>query len=164
MIIEKFEPSDEIKIILRNIIYQHKENWLKINDGRSSLKKFNSLEVPKRNKNTYSLKTYILDSPLLENVKKLLDADTINNNIMYPKNSIMGWHTNSKSPGERTYISFSKKPGIFRYKNPETGEIIDDYDNELWTGRRFVITEKPLFWHTIYAPERRFSFGFNKLL
>jgi hypothetical protein len=76
----------------------------------------------------------------------------------------MGWHTNSKTPGQRIYINFSKTPGIFRYKHPDTGEIIDDYDNELWTGRKFIIDPDRLLWHTIWAPEKRFAFGFSKKL
>lgn len=163
MIVEKFEPSEEIKILLRTIIFNHKEQLAKVNAGRSNLKEFKEAKIPEHDVNTSGLKSsYFLESPLFENVKELLGADEITNNAMYPKNSIMKWHTNSKTPGQRIYINFSKTPGIFRYKHPETGEIIDDYDNELWTGRKFVIEPDRLLWHTIWAPENRFAFGFNK--
>lgn len=165
MIIEKFAPTEECKIILRTIIFHHKNEWNSVKPNRSTLSKFNSAKIPKLNRNTFGLnKSFILESPLLENVKELLDCDEVTNNIMYPAKSIMGWHTNSNTPGQRIYINFCKTPGIFRYKDPDTGEIIDDYDETPWTGRKFIIdSEKPL-WHTIWAPERRFSFGFNKHL
>lgn len=165
MIIEKFEPSEECKILLRTIIFNHKEKTSNVNEGKSNLKEFMEAKIPNLNRETAGLRTsYILDSPLLQNVKELLGASEITNNIMYPKNSIMGWHTNSETPGQRIYINFSKTPGIFRYKHPDTGEIIDDYDNELWTGRKFIIDPDRLLWHTIWAPEKRFAFGFNKKL
>lgn len=165
MIVEKFEPSEECKILLRTIIFNNKEQISKVKEGKSNLNQFKEAKIPEYNLNTSGIRTsYVLDSPLLENVKGLLGADEITNNTMYPKNSIMGWHTNSKTPGQRIYINFSKTPGIFRYKHPDTGEIIDDYDNELWTGRKFIIDPDRLLWHTIWAPEKRFAFGFNKKL
>jgi hypothetical protein len=165
MIVEKFEPSEECKILLRTVIFKHKEQISKVNEGKNNLKEFKEAKIPKYDLNSSGLKnSYILDSPLLENVKELLGAADITNNIMYPKNTIMGWHTNSETPGQRIYINFSKTPGIFRYKHPDTGKIIDDCDNDLWTGRKFIIDPDRPLWHTIWAPEKRFSFGFNKKL
>ena len=79
----------------------------------------------------------------------------------YPPGGYMGWHTNSESPGWRLYISYTDEPGksYFRYRHPETKQIITSMDHK-WDIRMFhVSSDKPL-WHTIYSDTNRFSLGY----
>ena len=73
----------------------------------------------------------------------------------------MAWHTNSGVPGWRLYISYAQEPGksFFRYRDPDTDEIVTSVDDE-WTVRLFAIrADKPL-WHAIYSETHRFSLGY----
>lgn len=99
---------------------------------------------------------------LLKQVCNLLDYDRCTNAKIYPPMSVLNWHTNSDLPGIRTYYTYSEKEAIFRYRDPATGEIIDDYDNIGWTVRQFTITKDNLFWHAVWSDGPRYSFGFLK--
>jgi hypothetical protein len=80
--------------------------------------------------------------------------------IWYPKGSHMGWHTNSLAPGLRIYINYAEEPGksFFRYRDPETGEIITAWDKQ-WNLRVLRITRDNPLWHCVYADTNRFSLG-----
>jgi hypothetical protein len=101
------------------------------------------------------------DEPIIKNVCDELNAVHCTNTVYYTANSCIDWHTNSDNEGKRVYILFTSKPGIFRYKHPETGEIIDDYDNVGWTQREFKVDKTNLLWHCVYSPAPRFAYGFN---
>ena len=101
------------------------------------------------------------DSIAVKEVCSELNALHCTNTLYYTSNSYMQWHTNSDNEGRRVYILYTSKPGIFRYKHPETGDIIDDYDNVGWTQREFLVSKTKLLWHCVYSPAPRFAYGFN---
>jgi hypothetical protein len=80
--------------------------------------------------------------------------------LWYPKRAHMGWHTNALAPGWRIFISFAEEPdkSFFRYRDPETGEIITVWDKQ-WNLRVFRITRQNPLWHCVYADTDRFSLG-----
>lgn len=88
----------------------------------------------------------------------------LSGHFLYPsKGGYMGWHTNAGAPGIRIYMVYVRETGksFFRYKNPETGAIVDSYDFEGWNIRMFSIDPKRPFWHCVYADTERYSFGVN---
>jgi hypothetical protein len=97
----------------------------------------------------------------IKQVMAELGAHSCTNTVIYAKNSGIDWHTNSDNVGKRIYIIFTVKPGIFRYKDPITGEIIDDMDYVGWTQREFIVDKTNLLWHCVYSPGIRFAYGFN---
>lgn len=82
----------------------------------------------------------------------------------YPPGGYMGWHTNSESPGWRLYISHSDEPenSFFRYRQPESGQIITSMDSE-WDVRMFFVSNDKPLWHTVYSNTNRFSLGYRLL-
>ncbi len=85
--------------------------------------------------------------------------------FLYPPGGFMSWHTNSQAPGWRFYINYCEEPGksFFRYRNPETGEMVTSYDKE-WNFRLFKIDPVKPFWHAVYSETNRYSFGFRMTL
>jgi hypothetical protein len=79
----------------------------------------------------------------------------------YPPGSFMGWHTNAGAPGWRVYITHAEEPGrsFFRYRDPESGEIVTELDRE-WNARAFRIDPEVPLWHAIYSDTHRFAIGF----
>jgi hypothetical protein len=73
----------------------------------------------------------------------------------------MAWHTNSGAPGWRLYVTYAEEPGksFFRYRYPDTHEIITSVDDE-WNVRLFTIRADKPFWHAIYSETNRFSLGY----
>lgn len=82
-------------------------------------------------------------------------------NFWYPPKGYMGWHTNQGLPGWRLYINYAEEPGksFFRYRDPETGEIVTAWDKE-WNFRLFRVTKEKFFWHAVYSDTNRFSLGY----
>jgi hypothetical protein len=80
----------------------------------------------------------------------------------YPPASYMGWHTNSLRPGWRFYVSYADEAGksFFRYRDPNSGEIITSVDGR-WTFRLFRVDRRRPLWHAIYSDTQRFSFGYR---
>ena len=74
----------------------------------------------------------------------------------------MGWHTNSKSPGWRLYISYAEETGksFFRYRDPDTGQVVTSMDAQ-WNFRLFRIDSTKPFWHAVYSETNRYSFGYR---
>ncbi len=74
----------------------------------------------------------------------------------------MGWHTNSDNPGWRLYINYAEEPGksFFRYRDPDTREIVTSIDKQLNFRLFRASMEKPL-WHAIYSDTNRFSLGYR---
>jgi hypothetical protein len=107
---------------------------------------------------------YDMERKQSENIKNVIDylhQSYSTNTIYYSTGSCINWHTNSDDEGIRTYILYTSKPGIFRYKNSNTGEIIDDLDYVGWTQRSFKVSKDNLLWHCVYSPAPRFAYGFN---
>lgn len=80
----------------------------------------------------------------------------------YPENGgYMGWHTNSNNKWFRLYCSFAREPGksFFRYRNPQTKEVVTSWDKSGWNFRIFKIDDN-LLWHSVYSETDRFSIGY----
>jgi hypothetical protein len=86
----------------------------------------------------------------------------ISGRIWYPPCGFMGWHTNNNNQGQKLYCSFAKEGGksFFRFRHPETEEIITSWDKEGWNFRIFTVNEK-LLWHCVYSETHRFSIGYT---
>ena len=103
---------------------------------------------------------------ILNRVKKLVKCDNVvaSGHFIYPPTGYMGWHTNFKSPCKRLYITYASedKKSFFRYRDPETKEIITDYDDKGVTLRQFRVTGKPpYFWHCVGSDCIRISLGYR---
>ena len=103
---------------------------------------------------------------ILEEVKILVKCInvTASGHFIYPPTGYMGWHTNYKYPCKRLYITYATedKKSFFRYRDPETNEIITDYDDKGITMREFIVTGKPpYFWHCVGSDCIRISFGYR---
>ena len=84
----------------------------------------------------------------------------------YPPTGYMSWHTNHRFPCHRVYITYASedKKSFFRYRDPETGNIITDYDDKGITVRKFFVPfYPPYFWHCVGSECDRISFGFRLL-
>lgn len=82
---------------------------------------------------------------------------------LYGAGGSMSWHTNEDLPGLRIYCIWSEKAGtnFFRYRNPDTGEIITQLEPAGWVIKSFYIPPRPRqLWHCIYAGSRRIALGF----
>lgn len=99
---------------------------------------------------------------MVKGITSILNYDRCTNAKISPAMSVLNWHTNSDFPGTRIYYTYTEKEAIFRYRDPATGEIIDDYDNFGWTVRQFEIPKDSLFWHAVWSEGTRYTFGFIK--
>ncbi|HXE80381.1 MAG TPA: hypothetical protein VNK41_06500 [Vicinamibacterales bacterium] len=81
--------------------------------------------------------------------------------LWYPPGGYMGWHTNSRFPGWRLYITHCPEGGrsYFRYRDPHSGTIQTSYDRP-WHVRLFRVSAEQLLWHCVYAETDRFSLGY----
>ena len=170
MLIKKTVPDKRIIELLGKEIKEFALPLLKEEkDSVHTKAVFDKLKIPKIGndieKIVFPTGTYQMarkaDSPEVNEVLSILKADECTNTLYYKKNGCMPWHTNSDNPGKRIYIVFTTKPGIFRYKNPYTGEIVDDYDYVGWTQREFIVDIQNLLWHAVWSPAPRFAYGFN---
>ncbi|MGH7230648.1 MAG: hypothetical protein ACREJU_04730 [Nitrospiraceae bacterium] len=107
----------------------------------------------------------MVDQVVSDKVRHMTSSKTLeiacSGHLWYPPGAYMGWHTNSRSPGWRLYVSYAEKPGksFFRYRDPDTRDIITSWD-ERWNVRLFEVrSDKPL-WHAIYSETHRFSVGY----
>lgn len=91
-----------------------------------------------------------------------LQAYGISGRIWYPPAGYMGWHTNDDNRGFKFYCAFAREgqKSFFRYRNPETGDIITAWDKEGWNFRLFKVTEN-LLWHCVFSETDRFSIGYT---
>lgn len=158
----KEKPLDEVTKILGELIMASKSVWVKGKINKSfTEEQFLERPIPKKDVSTtfsgIPLRGY--DSQL-DQCREILKAKRVTNSIYYPPKTMLPWHTNSDLEGIRTYYTFSIDGGIFRYKDVETGEIVSVQDDIGWNVNQFKISKDDLFWHTIWAKGRRFSFGF----
>ena len=79
----------------------------------------------------------------------------------YPEDGgYLGWHTDAK--GGRIYSTWADGESFFRYRDPETKEIITSYDKpNQWTFRIFHVNEEDPMWHCVYAKDARISVGYK---
>ena len=99
-------------------------------------------------------------------IKKMVGQDDIVSGgfIIYPPTGYLGWHTNYDVPCKRLYITYASedKKSFFRYRHPDTKEIITDYDDRGITIREFNVFDKPpYFWHCVGSDCVRISFGYR---
>lgn len=82
----------------------------------------------------------------------------------YPPGSYMGWHTNSRVPGWRAYLTWVPEPerSFFRYAEPGAGTIVTSGDTG-WDLRVFFVEPDQPFWHAVCSRTDRFSFGYRIL-
>lgn len=106
-----------------------------------------------------------LDRAVAERARGLFPEDRVlcldSGHFWYPPGGYMGWHTNSRAPGWRLYLTRAAAAGrsFFRYRDPATGEIHTSMDSE-WDVRMFHVTAREPFWHAVYSETDRFSFGY----
>ena len=138
-----------------------------VSDGRVDYETFTSWKPPvksdKLTKGSISNAvpmTLDYEEDEIVNATKLLGAERCTNAFLYPPMSAMYWHTNEDSVGYRTYYTFTLDKAVFRYRDPQTGELHEDWDDKGWTVRRFLITKDNPFWHSVWSAGRRFTFGF----
>lgn len=103
---------------------------------------------------------------LLPDIKEMTNNQNVEESgyFIYLPSGCMGWHTNSDVPCRRLYITYASehKKSFFRYKDPETNEIITDYDDRGITIREFNVTNKPpYFWHCVGSDCIRISLGYR---
>jgi len=81
----------------------------------------------------------------------------------YPPNGFMGWHTNYLYPGYRLYCTHSAEDyrSFFRYRCPETGQIVTEREQGGWQARIFLIDRERPLWHCVYSETERISIGCN---
>ena len=101
-----------------------------------------------------------LEDPSIVACKNLLGATAVRNAVVYSPMSGMYWHTNADCVGLRTYYTFSLDKAVFKYRDPKSGAIIEDWDDIGWTAREFQVSSEDPLWHCVWTSGRRFSFGF----
>jgi hypothetical protein len=86
----------------------------------------------------------------------------VSGHFLYPPGGYMGWHTNSRVPGRRLYLSYVAEPGrsFFRYRDPDSSEVVTTWDNGLDL-RVFDIDRSRPLWHAVYSDTYRLSFGYR---
>jgi len=132
-------------------------------------KEFENLQKANENKKLIYLDRKLIqkyNSKFIYFLQKKFPSSSIllSGNFLYPKNGYMGWHTNADTPYLRCYITYSENgDSYFKYRNPNTKEIIIDRDNIGWTSRYFMISNKTeeLFWHCVYSNTNRISIGYR---
>jgi hypothetical protein len=79
----------------------------------------------------------------------------------YPCDGFCGWHTNNNAEGERIYFAWAAEDNksFFRYQDPETKEIITDWDKKGWQYRKFNVSREKPFWHCVGSKTNRISIG-----
>jgi hypothetical protein len=97
---------------------------------------------------------------ILNQCVKLLGYDDVSNCNVMQQNSQLPWHTNSNLLGWRTY--YIKGHGVFKYIDENGEQKISEDNKDGWTVNRFLIDNKKPLWHSVYAHEKRYAFGFIK--
>jgi hypothetical protein len=86
----------------------------------------------------------------------------ISGHLWYRSGSLLGWHTNSRVPGWRAYLSWAAEPGrsFFRYRDPGDGRVHTSWDTGLDL-RLFHVSTTEVLWHCVWSGTERQSFGFR---
>jgi hypothetical protein len=118
------------------------------------------------------IQSIVMES-LAKQLKKILHTDDASKSpeirchlsgaFVYPPGSFVNWHTNNNVPGHRLYMAHADENGksFFRYQDPDTGEIVTDFDKPGWNFRHFLVDPRKPFWHCVYSDTTRFSLGYN---
>lgn len=161
----KVEPNPDVCNILGKIVKESHSKWGLYSPRYStSYEDYSLIEIPKSKNIIQTNAGMPISSINDDNLKKAMDllgCNKVTNSYMMGPNERLGWHTNSNLPGFRTYYTLSNGKSLFKYLNPETGEVIEDWDNPGWTARTFKVSGDNLFWHSVWTGTRRFSFGFS---
>lgn len=160
-------PKKDVTLILSSQLKNNVKLWYrKVENKPLTYEEFSKWQIPKKNilKIPYESPAIFpkgTKSEFLHTVKNLLGARLITNVMMYNPMSGMYWHTNSDILGKRIYYTFSLDKSVFKYKDPNTGDIHESWDKVgCWTVRSFDISKEKPLWHCVWSSGRRFSFGF----
>lgn len=78
----------------------------------------------------------------------------------YPPKGYLGWHIDDD--GGRFYSTWAEGESFFRYRHPDTGEIVTSWDKpKQWTFRIFTFDKNRPLWHCVYAKDLRISIGYK---
>jgi hypothetical protein len=139
--------------------------------SRVSKESLDEIIVENRNVATHDCNLYKFNNINFDFLHKRLSRHLVGKNIKsmgisgriwYPVNGYMGWHTNSNNKGYRIYCTFAREgeKSFFRFRDPETEEIITSWDKQGWNFRMFKIGEKPI-WHSVFSETDRISIGYS---
>ena len=165
--VDILNPDKQVCQLLELIVSHNINNIQFKQYVKSTEQQFYSIPLPKKEviKHSGNECLYHIIEPqtatILRHCIKFLNADSCTNAVVYGPESVMEWHTNSDNIGYRTYYTYTIGKGIFRYKDPESEQLVNSYDNAGWTVRRFKIDDELPLWHTVWAEKLRFAFGFN---
>ncbi len=86
----------------------------------------------------------------------------LSGHLWYRAGSVMGWHTNTRVPGWRAYLTWVGEPDRsgFRWREPDGGSIETNRDQGLDLRLFHLSAEVPL-WHCVWAGTDRHSFGYR---
>ena len=86
----------------------------------------------------------------------------VSGHLWYRSGSLLGWHTNTRVPGWRAYLSWAGEPGrsFFRYRDPVDGQVHTSWDTGLDL-RLFHVSTTDVLWHCVWSGTERHSFGFR---
>lgn len=163
---KRLEINKSVTSPLESLLNGTRSKWLRVAPPRpASYEVFSSWGIPKKDIPHVPTGTQIAEptDPYVIQAKNALGADSVTNAMVYGPMSCMYWHTNSDLPGIRTYYTLSLDKSVFKYKDVDTGEIKEDWDDYGWTAREFEVTETNPMWHSVWTAGRRFSFGFTRL-
>jgi hypothetical protein len=76
-----------------------------------------------------------------------------------PKEGYLGWHIDRE--GGRLYSAYAEGKSFFRYRDPETKEIITSWDKPGWNFRIFDFDGENPMWHCVKAEDLRVSIGYR---
>lgn len=82
----------------------------------------------------------------------------------YPPGGYVGWHTNWDATAYQVLFTWSKNAdGFFRYRDPNTGEIITIHDKPGWQARWYYFGDKPetYCWHCAYTAGPRITLAYK---
>lgn len=82
--------------------------------------------------------------------------------LWYRAGTALGWHTNTRVPGWRAYLTWVAEPSrsFFRFRDPEDGSVVTSWDTGLDL-RLFHVSATEPFWHCVWAGTDRHSFGYR---
>lgn len=79
-----------------------------------------------------------------------------------PGEGYLGWHIDRD--GDRLYSAFAEGESFFRYRDPDTQEIVTSYDDPGWNFRIFTFDANNPMWHCVRAKDLRVSVGYRFVL
>lgn len=167
MKIQQHDPQKTVTSILSSHISKTVKSWHReVSDEPLTYEEFSKWKLPKRDLPTVPMPSQFtledgIDAVPVQTAANLLNAKRATNAIVYNPMSGMYWHTNSDLPGTRMYYTFTLDKAVFKYIDPDTGNVYEDWDTVGgWTARSFEVTAENPLWHCVWTSGRRFSFGF----